>query len=78
MIHVTLYRASSLSADVVEDLCIQTFQPMPDDHAPGLFEEQARELVVALGRTLPGGTMDQLLVELLRRKASQLVVRDKP
>lgn len=36
---------------------------------------QAKELADALYHTLPGGTLDQLLREMLERKASQLVVR---
>lgn len=39
------------------------------------FEEDARRIVDALEASLPGGTLDRLLAELLRRKASLLVVR---
>lgn len=39
-----------------------------------LHRKQAKDLVDALYQTLPGGTMDQILRELLERKASQLSV----
>ena len=39
-----------------------------------VFEEDARALAEALRCTLPGGTLDALTVELLRGKATSLVV----
>lgn len=39
-----------------------------------LFERQGRDLAFALCRSLPGGTIDALLIELMRRRASLFVV----
>lgn len=39
-----------------------------------VFEREAITLATALCITLPGGTLDRLIIELLRRKASSLVV----
>ena len=39
-----------------------------------LFREEARALAIALRGSLPGGTIDALLVELLESKLSQFVV----
>lgn len=38
------------------------------------FERDARDIVTTLGGAVPGGTMDQLMIELLSRRASSLVV----
>lgn len=40
-----------------------------------IFKQDAVSLCDVLFDTLPGGTLDQLLVEMLTRKASQFVVR---
>lgn len=45
-----------------------------EQHARTYFEEQAATLADALFETLPGGTLDRLLAEFLRRKASMFVV----
>jgi len=39
-----------------------------------LFESEGRKLAEALFSSLPGGTIDALLVELLTRKKSGLIV----
>ena len=38
------------------------------------FEGEAKELAVTLLDTLPGGTLDRLIIHLLKAKASQLEV----
>ena len=38
------------------------------------FEDEAKELAVTLLDTLPGGTLDRLIIQLLTAKASQLKV----
>lgn len=42
--------------------------------ARGTYEAQAKLVLDVLVVTLPGGTMDALLVDLLRRKASLFVI----
>lgn len=51
-------------------------QPIPDLEAMmrGAFGVEARTLFEALRASLPGGTLDRLLVELLADRASLLVV----
>lgn len=80
---VNVYRAQPLG-DRVPDMCIATNGVMPDSTAKGtatleegmtIFKRQAKELADALYASLPGGTLDQLLREMLERKASQFVVR---
>lgn len=44
------------------------------DELAKIYEAQGKELADALCNALPGGTLDQLLVELLRRKASHFVI----
>lgn len=50
--------------------------PEPGTLAEGraVYEEDGRKLADVLAATLPGGTLDALTVELLRRKATSLVV----
>lgn len=40
----------------------------------GIFAEDGRKLADAIVASLPGGTVDVLLAELLRRRASMLVI----
>ncbi|SER35458.1 hypothetical protein [Giesbergeria anulus] len=51
---------------------------MPDnlsiEAAKEIYAAQAKELADGLLKSLPGGTLDQLLAELLERKASLLRV----
>lgn len=44
------------------------------DHRRNLFRQEARALALALRGSLPGGTVDALLVELLDSKRSEFVV----
>lgn len=41
------------------------------------YENDAKTLADALINTLPGGTLHQLLIELLKHKVSLLVIQDK-
>lgn len=56
---------------------ISAIAPIPDTdslHATAkIFADDAKMLAATLLETLPGGTIDQLLVELLRAKASQFI-----
>lgn len=42
---------------------------------PHLFKEDARRLCDALFDSLPGGTIDALLIEMLEKKRSNLLVK---
>jgi hypothetical protein len=43
-------------------------------YSADIFELEAQNLSDILCRSLPGGTLDRLIAELLKRKASSLVV----
>lgn len=53
-----------------------TFEPLPSSDAnysrSDFYNEQARRLAFHLWDTLPGGTLDQLLAELLIVRGTQL------
>ena len=59
-----VYKAQPIRGDVpVPDLQIIAMDPMSVD-AENQFEEDAQKLVDALYRSLPGRTMDALLIEM--------------
>ena len=74
--NVTIFRADEPD---VTDLLIRIVDPLPMektlDEQKKLYVYQAHSLANALWDTLPGGTLDQLVVELLTRHASLLRVR---
>lgn len=71
----------------VPDMILSAMTPCPDGpplstpdtivERQGFFRDQAREVAAALRASLPGGTLDALLVELelFQAKASVFVVR---
>ena len=79
---VIVYRAQKVW-QTVPDLSITTVEELPnliatrtDALAEGMaiFRRQAKEIADALYTSLPGGTLDQLLREMLERKASHFFV----
>lgn len=80
-----IYKAQGSIGHPIPDLEITATEQLPAQPmtqyykadlvaAHRLFEEQARELVDRLFASLPGGTIDAVLVEMLNRKASVLRV----
>jgi hypothetical protein len=63
-----------LRDDPVPSATINIDMQLLPDSTPGVFEQDAAALVDLLWDTLPGGTIDQVLVELMRRRASVLRV----
>jgi hypothetical protein len=59
-------------ANVSIDAAMNRSDPLPEWAA--FYQAQGKELADALCNALPGGTLDQLLAELLRRKASHFAV----
>jgi hypothetical protein len=49
-------------------------EEIPDSFGPENMDTEARRIVEAMRDCLPGGVVDRVLAELLRRKASELVV----
>ena len=79
---INIHKYSSIAEVEAESVTIVIDTAVPDllsgddweQHARTYFEEQAATLADALFETLPGGTLDRLLAEFLRRKASLFVV----
>lgn len=74
----TIYKAQSTGGQAVPDLNLsatEEFPPVPGqvNHCR-LIVEQAGAIADALFESLPGGTLDALLAEMMQRKASQLAV----
>ena len=79
MITVPIYRAQNTgTVHIIKSFSILIDDPIPDFHDLRLqqdfFENEARLLFYALVGSLPGGTLDRLLVMLLQHKASSLIV----
>jgi hypothetical protein len=72
------YRANPIGVTNVEELTLVFDQSLPNnapqidflDTWKELYAAEAVQLVDAMRRTLPGGLIDALLIELLRLKAS--------
>lgn len=75
---IFLFRAASIGEDHPPVLTIKAHEQISEDHslnsARALHNRQGAELAEALLQSLPGGTVDVLLVELMRRRASLLAV----
>lgn len=75
---ISILRAGSVGAVNPPVLSIkvgdQISEDMTIESAKELYADQATKLVDALLESLPGGTVDAMLVELLRRKATLLRV----
>lgn len=77
-----IYKAHGLGGDQVPNLRLVANEEVPElsasptflADATALYREQGRAIAVALRASLPGGTIDALLVELLTAKASVLRV----
>lgn len=78
---IRIYRAQG----DIEPVTIEIHEPLPELADDGgidawlavsgeRFDQQAKAIVDALFASLPGGTLDRVLVEMLRRTASHLVV----
>jgi hypothetical protein len=84
---ITIYKAQSVANIGVPDLDIRADQPVPNvglantwmADARDFYREQAVEIATRLIQSLPGGTIDALLVQLLDHKRSLLqVVHEAP
>jgi len=81
---ITVHKASAIR-DSVPDLVITANAAMPEivhPSSPGWellardrYEQEGRLVAEALWQHLPGGTVDQILMALLERRASLLRVR---
>lgn len=75
---ITLFRAASIGDHHAPVLTIKAHEQISEYHsldsARALHKRQGTELAEALLQSLPGGTVDVLLVELMRSRASLLSV----
>jgi hypothetical protein len=75
---VAILKAQGIGDRKVESAKIVMTEEMPDcktlEEACEFYQEQAVELADVLCQTLPGGILDRLLIELLKRKVSLLIV----
>lgn len=83
MKHVYVYKAQPVGASTPEAVTIVIKNELPDrmDRFPQRYADpedamniDARRITEALWEALPGGTLDRLCAELLRRQASRLHV----
>ena len=76
---VLVYRAGAIGVNHVPVLRILAVTEVPDqstlEGSRTLYQRDAQQLAEALFQHLPGGTIDQLLVELMQRRACLLRVR---
>lgn len=82
-LNVTVFRAQPLGGKQTPKLNLKTGNPFPPfsghEDARVHFLLDAAEIVNGLEASLPGGTVDQVLIKLLSRKASELrVASPKP
>ena len=75
---VSIHKANPVGEQVIADLHVQATEPFPE-HGACLFptvlhQQNAERLGEVLVKTLPGGTIDRLLIFLLEHRASVLRV----
>jgi hypothetical protein len=68
--HATADEDVSLVVRVTEPITTPSYALDTGEELRRLYDEQGRMLAEHLWASLPGGTMDQLLVRLLERRAS--------
>jgi hypothetical protein len=81
----TIYKAQPIGDQVIPDLDIRATDTLPEQpffpsstwekHWRDIYAAQAGAIADALYASLPGGTLDALLVEMLDRKRSILKVK---
>lgn len=74
-----IYKAQTIGAHMtVDSTNINISEELPEYEATveyeAIFEKEALTLAGALLSALPGGTIDRLIAELLRRKATSFVI----
>jgi hypothetical protein len=80
--NVRIHRAQDTVLNGQDDLEISATVPFPRHEtlaeAGAMFTAEAQDLADALVATLPGGTIDALIVRLLDHKRSHFVVAHAP
>jgi hypothetical protein len=75
---INIFKAQGFGKKVVEGVTIKLVRELPRFVDVGesidVFEKEALTLADILCKTLPGGTFDRLVIELLKKEASSFVV----
>lgn len=75
---INIHKAEGIGGTKPESVTIVIDKDFPDFEnwrlSPHLHKKEGEILAEALLETLPGGTTDQLTIELLKAKASYLVI----
>ena len=75
---IRTYKASPVGKEEVPSLTIAFDQEVPDlerpDYGRRAYRDAAKEIVGAMGKTLPGGLFDAILVEMMAGRVSLLRV----
>ncbi|MGZ8220008.1 MAG: hypothetical protein ACXWT0_00020 [Methylobacter sp.] len=74
-----LKKAQQLAGKFVPSICIEIETELDSDpltiaECQDIYKSEAKTLADALYKSLPGGTMDALIVEMLTRKAFPLAI----
>jgi hypothetical protein len=79
MITIPIFKAQGIGTKTVDSRVIDISAELPPfeslNKTIGAFESQALLLADVLWETLPGGTLDRLVAELLKRKATSFIER---
>lgn len=73
---LSIHRAQghALTPDGPKPVTIIIEAQIPDDHGPDIWTNDAIAIAKTLRATLPGGTWDRLVAEMLRLHASNLII----
>jgi hypothetical protein len=75
---ITIYKAQKTGDKDVQPITLKFVEDIPKFEniykSERLFQTDALDLADTLCAVLPGGTLDRLIVELLKRKVSNFVV----
>lgn len=75
--NLSVYAARQVSGRPHDSVTIHVCEPVPEglslDDCRALYQNEAAVLAELLLTTLPGGTLDALLCELMRNRASLLI-----
>lgn len=75
---IRTFKASPVGKEEVPSLAIAFDQEVPDfdrpDYGRDAYRDAAKEIVGAMGKSLPGGLFDAILVEMMAARVSLLRV----
>jgi hypothetical protein len=72
---IVVYKAQSIDTQIIPDFTISSGEAVPKGGGDAFHRWDAQRIANALQGSLPGGTWDHLVAEMVRRHASLLRVR---